>query len=384
MPDPCALAPATGTRTHGETSHVLVRSQWRAWAAEWGLAHRQQRSLWRRDERVTGAHLGHLVDVYWRGKHGSDLTITVRFPLGQDPSEVRARIACDPDVSAIPGWRRIRGGAEARKRECRPSARQAEWVPPDLYAFSVFESALTWRRRFPWRRPQPAGVKRWVERLIQATSRVTGPIDARCEECATGVAEGWALVHDHPRSLCGTCRERLLAEGAIDERRDDQHNALHARGVLYAAGAAVAGALAWAGFALLTRWIAPVMALGVALLVAWAYQFGAEKIDHAGRAVGAALSAAGVMLGAAIYWAWVVALERPGVGFQLDVGWSVYAQSWQKDPRIGVVSVAFALIGAHLAMLYLERLRLEPRIESPTAAPQKEGAAAKTEGRKAA
>jgi hypothetical protein len=60
--------------------------------------------------------------------------------------------------------------------------------------------------------------------------------------------------------------------------------------------------------------------VGIGALVAWTYKLGAGKVDVSGRAIVAVLSVVSVALGDVVFVAWMIARERPDIGFNLAIG----------------------------------------------------------------
>lgn len=334
-------------------------NHWQEWAREWGLTHIPQKGKLYRDEGVVGVRNGFLVRANWGGDKGTALIVLVRFPRGQDLARVRDALTADPALEALPG----KGAARAKMAIEEPGRRVVRIG--SAREFVLRDGTFLWTRIFSWRRPDSSGVRVWLDALVTAVSHASVAPDGRCEDCRTGTVNGFVLVDEHPMFLCASCQQRRASEGELANRAYDMKDAAHARGLALGAGAALGGAALWAALAMATGRIWGVLAIGIGAFVAWAYKSGAGKVDGAGRVIAGLLTIGSMVLGDALFFAWVVAQHRPDIGFNLDAGWTVYARAWRAAPGQQVVSLLFALTGAWVAIRVLARPRLKPVIRRP-------------------
>jgi hypothetical protein len=338
---------------------MFLKDQWKDWARAWGLAHQPEKGWIYRTERVLGERKGLLFRVGWGRDESPGLNTCVRFPRVSDPERLRQALIEDPTLDTLPG-----SGAARRKMAIHNDGPKKVIRIGHDSEFTLTPDRLVWRRTFGWSAPKVAQVQEWADTLVAAVARATPVFDGRCETCGTGVARHYVVADDLPTMMCGTCQQRLRAEGEMAERTYDMIEVRHLNGALLALGAVVAGAVVWAALGALTQRIYSVVAIGIGALVAWTYRKAAGRVDHAGRAIAAGLTALSVVLGEIMLYAWWVAQANPGVGFRLDAGWSVYARTWAEAPRDEIFTLLCALAGAWVAIQALQRPKIRVNIET--------------------
>lgn len=339
------------------------KSEWTEWARDWGLTHVPQRSRLKRDEQVLGAHGGLLFRAAWDGDNGQYLVVHVRFPKPPDLERVRLAVADDAALDALPG----------HEKAPRAIVIRADVSPGPLGArrvrqFTLTGDALLWRRAFLWRAPRAEQLRQWVEALVGAVGRAAGTFDGRCERCATGTTSGFVIEDGLPVYLCGSCQQQLRAEGEMAERTYDMLEARHLPGATLGLAAAIAGAVAWAALAAFTNREYALVPILIGVLVAWVYRRVAGRVDNLGRAIAGGLTVFSVILGQVLLYAWIVARERPDIGFRLDAGIEVYRRMWMAHASQEAMSVVFGLLGAWFAMRALRRPKLRHDLR-PAGAP---------------
>jgi len=62
---------------------LFPKTEWKPWAAEWGLQHHPQEGWIYRNERIVGIRDGRLVEVGWGGQNKLQLVVLVRFPRAE-------------------------------------------------------------------------------------------------------------------------------------------------------------------------------------------------------------------------------------------------------------------------------------------------------------
>ena len=337
---------------------LFLKNQWQEWAREWGLSHHPHHGFIHPDEFVAGERKGLLIRVGWGSRENPGLVAIVRFPQSADLTRLRQTLIDDDTLDALPGK-----GAARRRMAFENGAPKGPWArrTPE---FVLGVRSLVWRRPFPWSAPQAAQVASWADVLVDAVARATPVFDGRCETCGTGVVRRYVIVDGLPMMMCAACQQRLRSEGEMADRTYEMIEARHAAGASRALVAALGGAVAWAAIGALTERMFAAAAIGIGALVAWAYRQGAGRVDRAGRLIAAGLTLFSVVFGEIVLYAWWVAKANPAIGFHLDAGWYVYAQTWLKEPAQEILSLIFGLVGAWVAIGALQRPKLRVTIES--------------------
>jgi hypothetical protein len=312
------------------------------------MAHVPQKGSLTRNEKVAGLHDGVLVNVGWGGDKNASLIVRLRFPKAADVDRLRAALVDDVTLDTLPG----KTGARRKLAVGPLKPLEIRWKHPE---YLVDDESFTWCRRPGFRGVSAKDVPGWVGTLVQAVRRVTPGFAERCEQCGTSPVRSFVTVDDAPMILCNTCQQRILAEGEMAERAYDMTEARHLNGLCAAMFAALVGAILWAAVAVFTDRILVAGAMGIGLLVALAYKWGAQKLDNVGRVIGFVMTLGSVVLGQVIYYAWIVSEMRPELGFRFDVGWEVYKNAWAHEAKTEVFAVFFGLIGAWVASAALIR-----------------------------
>jgi hypothetical protein len=336
---------------------LFLKDRWLDWARDWGLTHHPEKGWIYRTECVVGERKGLLVKAWWGRDEAPGLTVCLRFPRNADPIRLRKALIEDPALDVLPG------GPGSRRKMFLETGTSKAMRLARLPEFTLKDHSLVWRHVFAWSVPAPSRIQAWVDLLVDAVGRATPVFDGRCETCGTAVGPGFVLVDGLPTLMCPTCRQKVEAAGEMAERTYDLMEARHLNGTLFASVAAVVGAVAWAGIAAITEREFAIAAIGIGVLVAWAYKRGAGRVDRAGQAIGAGLTLASVVVGEILLYAWWVARANPGVGFRLEAGLFVYVQAWQKSAGSEVITLFLGLVGAWIASKGLERPKLRQKIE---------------------
>ena len=348
---------------------LLLKDQWRTWAAEWGLTHVPERGWMRRTERVLGARRGLLFRVSWGGDDDPGLNVTIRFPRAGEPQRIREQLIADASLDALPGKGSARrkmaietGPAKAIRLGSRPE-------------FLLREDCLIWRRAFPFNPPRPARIQGWVDALVDSLGRATRKFDGGCEICKSSRVDRYVVVDGLPMWMCESCQQRLRSEGEMASRAYEMTEARHLNGFALSAVAALIGAIAWAGIGALSHRIFAMAAIGIGALVAYAYRLGAGRVDVTGRVIAAALTVSSVVMGEILMLAWWIAQRFPEAGFDLNAGWVAYQRSWASAPADEGAALFFGLVGAWVASQALQRPKLAAKIEQTEAERQTDKAA---------
>jgi hypothetical protein len=334
---------------------MFPKSQWKDWASAWSLNHRPQKNKLYRDECITGQHDGLLLQVQWCGENGSMLSVLIRFSAGQDLERVRAALVADASLDTLPG----KGSARNKTKIEAVKTVYVGAVPE----FVLTDGALCWRRSFVWKSPKPEEVRGWVERLLGALQRAGLRHDPLCEDCRQRSVDNYVLVDGIPVRLCTSCQQARSSAGDMAERSYEMKEANYARGLLFAAGGVVAGALVWAALAVATQRMFALIGIGIGALVAFAYKVGAGKVDVSGRAIAAVLSVVSVILGDVVFVAWMIARERPDIGFNLAIGLAASIGMHTENPRDAIFALLCGVGGAWMAVSALQKPQFVPKIE---------------------
>ncbi|MBI2175039.1 MAG: hypothetical protein HYU33_07570, partial [Candidatus Omnitrophica bacterium] len=268
----------------------LPKTQWKQWAQEWNLTHSPQRGWVSRNEWVAGSYRGFLLKVGCMGEQGVLPYILIRFPKQQDASALRERLLREPGLaSMLPKGQRKRG-----------------------QALEVSESSIVWKDlSMRWALPKVAVFRDWVERLTQALSQTVSPFSGQCENCRTSRVDSFVLFEGVPVYLCGGCQEKYTTEANVAEHSYQNIEANYFFGTVFAAAAAIIGAIGWAALAILTGRVFALVAIGIAFLVALSYLKGAKKVDMLGRILAVLLTLGGVVLGEVLFYAQAVHKANP-------------------------------------------------------------------------
>jgi hypothetical protein len=344
----------------------LPKSEWQQWAQEWGLTHSPQKGWLSRTERVVGLYQGVLVQVGWGGEKNASLIVRLRYPRTANVEGLRNALIADSTLDTLPGHG---GGRRKMTTGTFAPTRVHLWKAPE---FTIDDTTLGWFRAPGFGGLRSREVRGWVETLVNAVRRATPGFAGRCEQCQTGATRQLVMVDEVPMMLCLGCQQRLRSEGEMAERTYEMTEARHLMGGAFAVVAAAVGAIGWAGLAALTSRIIAAAAIGIGALVAWAYRRGAGRLDAVGRIIGAVLTVGSVVLGQVLYYAWLVSHLRPDLGFRVAAGWEVYGSSWSRDPGIEILALAFAMLGAWVAMKALQRPKQHKVIREAGEAPSQE------------
>lgn len=343
---------------------LLVRTEWTEWANAWGLAHHRQTGWLLHNEHIVGQHDGLLFQVGWGGDKHQYLTVRVRFPRTTNLEMLRDALIRDSSLDVLPGH-----GAARRKTRIEIGEKKGIRLVGHA-EFTLTEGTLVWRRLFAWSTPAPGKAQEWAAALIQAIVRVSGAFEGRCEQCSNAPAREFVLVDQVPTMLCSSCQQRMRGEGELADQAYDASEANHVRGALFAQGAAMVSAGAWATLAIVSEHVFALAAIGIGAFVAWSYRRGAGRVDSAGRAIGAALTIGAVVSGQVLYWAWRVSIERPDIGFRFDAGLDVYLRSWASGPGSEILCLIFGGIGAVVAARALTRPHLHAHLRTAQEDPE--------------
>jgi hypothetical protein len=347
---------------------IFSKNGWKEWARQWGLTYHAPKFLGSGREWIAGSYRGYLVKAGWLGDRHLEFYAHIRFPKVPDPSVIRQRLLDDQTLAALPGWSKIKP-AEAGKSAglfAFPSGGAIKIARANIVGTKPFiadESSVIWTRPCPWRRPSTEQLQAWVEALIVALSQTTRAFDGHCEQCGHSIGERFVMVNDVPVHLCETCQQDLVQKGRIAEQQYEEGSANHLLGALYGGVAAMVGGALWAAISFFTGRMFAIVAMGIALMVGFAYRFGAKKMDLAARPIGVALTLAGVLLGDILYYAALVMQRQPEVGFRLEAGWFVFTRVLRTSPGDLFFSVLCGVIGSIYVVGMLARPKFVPKIE---------------------
>jgi len=347
---------------------MFSKKSWKDWAHEWSLTYHKADFLGTSREWIAGSYRGYLIKAGWIGGRHVEFYVMVRFPKGLDPVLIRQRLLADVTLAEVPGWSKLKPAESAKpaKLVAFPSGGAVKIARANLVGSKPLildESSVVWTHPCSWGRPGVEKLQGWIEKIVVALSQVTRPFEGRCEQCGRTMGERHAMVDDVPVHLCETCQQDLVQKGRMAEHDYDQNEANYLPGTLYAAAAAAAGGAAWALIAFLTGRMFALVAIGIAVLVGFAYRIGAKKMTLAGQAIGVALTLAGVVFGDLLFYAALVMRERPQVGFRLDAGLLVFLKVLRNAPGEVLISLVFALIGSVYVARMLARPKFVPKIE---------------------
>jgi hypothetical protein len=348
---------------------MFSKQGWKDWAREWGLIYHAPRFLGSTREWMVGSYRGYLVKAGWLGDRHLEFYVLIRFPKLLDPAVVRQRLLEDVTLAALPGWSKIKP-ADLSKRPALlavpngGAVQIARTSAVGAKPLLVDDSSILWTRPCPWRRPGAEQLEGWVEKLIVALSQMARGFEGRCEQCGRTLGQRFIVVNGVPVHLCETCQADLVQKGRMAEQAYDERDARHALGAIYATVAALVGGAVWALIAFLTQHMFALTAIGIAVLVGFAYRLGARKMDLAGQAIGVALTLAGVLFGDVLFFAALVMQRWPRAGLRIEAGWAVFVSALKAAPADILFSLLFGLLGAIYVVRMLARPRFAPKIEA--------------------
>jgi hypothetical protein len=334
---------------------MFPKSQWKDWATAWSLNHRPQKNKLYRDEGLAGQRDGLLFQAQWCGDKGTMLAVFIRFSPGQDLERVRAALVADASLDSLPG----KGSGRNKTKLEDAKTFYVGGVPE----FVLSDGVLCWRRTFAWKSPKVDEVRGWVASLLGALQRAGLRHETLCEDCRQRTVDGYVVVNGSPVRLCTSCQQARSAAGDMAERSYAMKDANYARGLLFALGGVVAGAVVWAALAVATQRMFALVGVGIGALVAWTYQLGAGKVDVSGRAIVAVLSVVSVAVGDVVFVAWMIARERPDIGFNLAIGLAASIGIHTENPRDAIFALICGVAGAWVAVSALQKPQFVPKIE---------------------
>lgn len=198
-------------------------------------------------------------------------------------------------------------------------------------------------------KPEASDVAERMRDLLAALKTSASPIDGKCEEC--GKAEPQILLRNGvPTRYCSGCQVQLtqkLDAAAIAYENLETNLPL---GLLYGAGAALLGSVAWGGVAYLAHRVFLWGAILIGLFVGKAVVKGTGKVTWASRIMIGAMTVASVTFGDSIFYALIVMKENqlafvPALKVVLLNFWKLESGS-----DGGFISALFGLIGAGVVM----------------------------------
>ena len=211
------------------------------------------------------------------------------------------------------------------------------------------ETTASLVRAYSFGKPDAASVADQLRELLAALRTSAVAISGKCEEC--GRAEPQImLLNDVPTHYCSSCQVQLnqrLDAAAIEYENLETNGPL---GLLYGAGAALLGGIAWGVVAYLLHRIFLWGAILIGVFVGKAVVTGIGKVTWWARIMIGLLTAASVAFGDTIFYTLtVMSRDQVALVAALKV---ILANFWklETDPEGGIVSLVFALIGAGFVM----------------------------------
>lgn len=341
---------------------------WKDWAAAWGLTWHKPGFMSATPGWMAGTYRGYLVKFGWMVERQATFYALIRYPKVPDPAALRQRLLEDPTLAELPGWAKIKPATSRLNAVFVPGAAPNPGFKLTVNAIGnvlqMDETMLLWTRQCPWRKPKPAQLAGWIEKLVASLSQMARPFEGKCEECGRTLGQRFVVVNGIPRALCETCQQALVQKGQMAESAYDQTEANHLMGALFGVVAAVLGGAAWGTISFFTGRMFALVAIGIALLVGLGYRLGARKMDRTGQVLGVLLTIGGVMFGDVLFYALLVMQRRPEIGFRLEAGWFVFMQALQRAPGDVLFSFICGVIGSFYVARMLARPRFVPKIEA--------------------
>lgn len=211
------------------------------------------------------------------------------------------------------------------------------------------ESTATLTRTYSFAKPDASAIAEDLRNLLSALKTCVAGINGKCEECGRAEPQ-LVLLNDLPTCYCSGCQVQLSQklDAAAVQYENLESNLL--LGLLFGAGAALLGSIAWGGVAYLLHRISLWIAIIIGLFVGKAVVKGIGKVTWSARIMIGLFTAASVAFGDAIYYALMVAKEHhlafvPALKVVLHNFWAI-----ETDAHGGIVSILFGLIGAGIVM----------------------------------
>jgi hypothetical protein len=242
---------------------------------------------------------------------------------------------------------------------------------------STDETTANLVRVYSFGKPDAASVADPLPGLLAALKTCAAlPIGGKCEECGRDEPQ-MVLLNDIPTRYCPSCQIQLkqkLDAAAIEYENLETNLPL---GLLYGAGAALLGSIAWGGVAYLLRRVFLWGAILVGLFVSKAVVTGIGKVTWTARGMIGVLTAASVAFGDALFYA-LTLMNHDQIPFIAALK-AVLASFWkiETDSDGGVISIVFALVGAIWVMYSTRMPAFKARFVTLETAPALRGAVTK-------
>jgi hypothetical protein len=198
-------------------------------------------------------------------------------------------------------------------------------------------------RTYSFGKPKPAEVSADVASLMGAVAGSVSTSAGRCEDCGREERDV-ILFNNVPGYHCSGCQQQIRQKLDASAMQYEARETNLSLGVLYGAGAALAGSVAWGGVAYLSNHIFLYGAILIGLLVGKAVVMGIGKVSTTGRIMIGVLTVASVVFGDVIFFTLVVMKER-NLPFSFPL-MRVIVNNLGAIEGKNVASIIFALIGA--------------------------------------
>lgn len=217
------------------------------------------------------------------------------------------------------------------------------------FKVSVDSTTATLIRTYSFGKPDAAEISDRLQNLIVALKTVGLAMSGKCEECGRAETQ-MLLLNNLPTYYCAGCQVQLtqkLGAAAVAYANLETNFPL---GILFGAGAAILGSIAWGGVAYLVHRIFLWGAIIIGLFVGKAVVKGIGKVTWPGRIMIGLLTAASVAFGDALFYA-LTAMTQEHVSFMLALK-AVLGHFWEIETSAegGMVSILFGLIGAGIVV----------------------------------
>jgi hypothetical protein len=228
----------------------------------------------------------------------------------------------------------------------------------------VGEDFLLWTWQYSLSKPKASFVADFVHQLLAEIKLFVSPPEDKCELCPTASREV-VLYNGVPGHYCNSCQSQAGHQAGEAAREYSELETNLPMGILFGAGAALAGALVWGGVAYTINYIFAYGAIGIGWLVGLAIFKGAGKITWPGRIAAALLTLASIMLGDIFFYSLLMAKE-----FQVPLSMEVVSAAFGVFQEIeftsegGLFSIIFALVGAGYAIYTFKPPAFEASFET--------------------
>jgi hypothetical protein len=208
---------------------------------------------------------------------------------------------------------------------------------------------------YTFKKPKPPAVAALATALLDTIKNVAPPLGNKCELCKSNTVSDIMLWNTIPGNYCPACQESERVNAEQAGRAYEAQEANYINGLALGLLAALAGSLAW-GF--ITYWTERIFvwgAIGIGLLIGFAFFKGVGKIENLGRIIVAVLTVLSVLFGDAIFFT-LVLMKELNLPFSMELLQLVITKFTELESEsTGYATYLFALAGALIALYSMRK-----------------------------